>query len=148
MEEGAMTVLMRILALSICVLAASMSAKADEVWSSEYGDVIYETDIDGWAVWSFGPSGGGAGYGRIYIEGLAGIYSGRGSYSGYWMFYDSPETPCPAPRTDIEGRSSQNHGPFLITFLDPDFPSRWTAQWGACDGAADQPWNGTPRVGG
>jgi hypothetical protein len=62
------------------------------------------------------------------------------------MFYDSPDKPCAEARSDIDGNASQNYGTFQVTFLDPEAPARWSAQWGACDGPATTAWNGAPKA--
>jgi hypothetical protein len=116
---------------------------APERWSTEFGEVIYFRDLDGWAIWQF-PSPAGSGNGKIFVEGLTGLQTGRGFHTGYWMIYGSSDEPCPTPRTDAEGNSSRNYGRFEVTFLDPDAPSRWQAKWGACDAPPEQTWTGTP----
>jgi hypothetical protein len=131
---------------SLWLFVAGGPVAADEVWDSDLGTVVYEKDLGDWAVWSFEDSAGGN-PGRIFLEGLAGVFSGRGSYSGYWMIYDEAEGPCTESQPDIEGGESHNYGTIELTFLDPDFPSRWRAQWGVCDEAPSQEWTGTPRVG-
>ena len=72
-----------LLAAALTVVATG-AAGADEVWRTDDGtEVIYETDLDGigTAVLTFdGVS--------LYVEGLAGVHEGRGTYSGVWFADD------------------------------------------------------------
>ena len=136
----------------LCLAAASLtlaatSALADEVWDSEWGMVAYIAEKDRWAVWSYGGDGTqGSETGKIFLEGLAGVVTGRGTYHGYWMTSGDAEGPCPTARTDIDGNRSGEHGPVEVRFIDPDWPGRWRALWGQCDGAPSEELNGTPRT--
>lgn len=107
-------------------------AQADEVWSTEIGDVIYETDLDnGMAVLSY-PTDGEV-RGLAYVAGLAGQYVGRTAYEGVWMEPATTEGTCDveiaAPQT---GEISNNWGRVEIIFVDPDFPGTFVAIRGDC----------------
>nr|WP_070958855.1 hypothetical protein [Hyphomonas sp. Mor2] len=116
--------------------ALSGSASADEVWSTEIGDVIYEIDLEnGMAVLSY-PTDGEA-RGRAYLSGLAGVYTGRTGYEGIWI---EPEVD-PETETDLcdvamvapdSGEASSNWGRVRVVFVDPDFPSTFVAMRGDC----------------
>ncbi|MGB7251242.1 MAG: hypothetical protein WBC73_20070 [Phormidesmis sp.] len=127
------------LALLISPLTAT-SALADEVWSTEEYDVIYQEDRNRTAVWSYGPDGR---EGTIFIEGLAGVTAERGSYLGYWV-QESSSLRCDTYREDINGEPTYHWGRFEVTFIDSDFPSRWHAHFGLCDRETTIPLNGTP----
>lgn len=129
--------LLTLLALSI----PAPKALADERWTTEEYDVVYEADRNGTAIWSYGDNGG-----AIFIEGLAGVYKGRGSYRGYWV-QDTSSLRCDTYREGADGEPTYNWGSVEITFLDPDFPSRWQAKIGLCDREPTIPLTGTPIVG-
>lgn len=118
-------------AVGIAALTVGV-AQADEVWSTEIGDVIYETDLaNGMAVLSY-PTDGEV-RGLAYIAGLAGEYTGRTGYEGIWMEPATEEGTC-----DIEiaapeiGEISNNWGRVKIIFVEPDFPATFVALRGDC----------------
>ena len=125
-----------ILALAGCAFA-SQKALADEVWTTEEYDVIYQEDRNRTAIWSYGDNG------LVFIDGLAGVYTGRGSYTGYWV-QDSSSLRCDTYREGADGEPTHHWGRFEITFIDPDFPSRWQANVGLCDLEPTIVLNGTP----
>ncbi|MGF1514355.1 MAG: hypothetical protein ACFB5Z_11760 [Elainellaceae cyanobacterium] len=117
--------LLFLLTLLACI-TAPQRARADEVWSTEEYDVVYLEDRDRTAVWSYGEDG------LIFIDGLAGVYTDRGSYSGYWV-QDTSSLRCDTYREGRDGEPTYHWGRFEITFIDADFPSRWYANIGLCD---------------
>lgn len=125
------------------LLAGTQSAIADEVWNSTYGTVIYAEDVGVTANWTYEYN---CVPGILFIPGLAGIYSNRGSYEGYWAQNDSNQR-CDYERPGLEGKPTYYWGKFHITFVDKDFPSRWRAQWGFCDNPPTGKWEGSPVVG-
>lgn len=109
-----------------------VAAQADEVWSTDIGDVIYETDLsNGMAVLSY-PTDGEV-RGLAYVAGLAGEYTGRTGYDGIWMEPASEDGLCDieiaAPET---GEISNNWGRIEVIFVDPDFPGSFVAIRGNC----------------
>ncbi len=134
---------MRTIAVAAAALAVLLSsALADEVWDTSFGEVEYEADINGVAVFSY-PIGDGAG--RFYIPGLAGNLESRGSYLGYWI---APgDGGCPAEMTGADGTTSRNWGQLLVAFHAPAFPSGWTMVTGTCFGPALNSFIGTPDLG-
>ena len=116
---------------------ASQRALADEVWTTEEYDVIYQEDRNRTAIWSYGDNG------LVFIDGLAGVYTDRGSYTGYWV-QDSSSLRCDTYREGADGEPAYHWGRFEITFIDPDFPSRWQANIGLCDLEPTIGLNGTP----
>jgi len=129
--------LLSALALFVGAIAAP-SARADEVWTTEEYDVTYLDDRNRTAIWRYGPDG------VIFIDGLAGVYSDRGSYGGYWV-QESSSMRCDTYREGADGEPTYHWGRFEITFIDPDFPSRWKADVSLCDGDPIMTLNGTPR---
>ena len=126
-----------ILGLLTCILIPQKVA-ADEVWTTEEYDVVYLEDRNETAVWSYGDD-----IGLIFIDGLGGVYTDRGSYTGYWVQATS-SMHCETYREGINGEPSYHWGRFEITFIDPDFPSRWQAQFGLYDRDPIITLNGTP----
>lgn len=108
------------------------AAHADEVWSTEIGEVIYEADLaNGMAVLSY-PTDNDA-RGRAFVAGLAGEYTERTGYEGVWIEADGEAGLCDvaiaAPDT---GEHSNNWGRIRVVFVDPDFPSTFVALRGDC----------------
>lgn len=131
----------------LCLSALALSAPvwADEVWDSNFGRVIYETDIGPTAIWSYRNN---EYVGLINLVGLAGIYSNRGHYEGYWVQNKSIKR-CNTLRPTQNGETSPYWGRFHITFIDKDFPSRWEATWSYCNGEMqDKKWEAVPVVAG
>ncbi|MEO1661904.1 MAG: hypothetical protein AAFR51_13010 [Pseudomonadota bacterium] len=118
--------------MTALMLIAGGAAHADEVWSTNIGDVIYETDLDnGMAVLSY-PTEGDV-RGLAYLAGLAGEYTGRTAYDGIWMEPATEDGTCDveiaAPET---GEISNNWGRVEVIFVDPDFPGSFVALRGEC----------------
>ncbi|MEM6252762.1 MAG: hypothetical protein AAF821_07560 [Cyanobacteria bacterium P01_D01_bin.156] len=127
------------LALIVSALAPQ-KALADEVWSTEEYDVIYQEDRNRTAIWTYGDDG------IIFIDGLAGVYTDRGSYTGYWA-QESSSMRCDTYREGTDGEQTYHWGNFKVTFIDSDFPSRWHAQIGLCELEPRIFLNGTPITG-
>ena len=108
------------------------AAAADEVWTTEIGDVIYEIDLEnGMAVLSY-PTDGEA-RGRAYISGLAGVYTDRTGYEGLWIEPQSDDGLCDVAMVAPDsGEASMNWGRVRVVFVDPDFPSTFVAMRGDC----------------
>ncbi|MGK7925461.1 MAG: hypothetical protein AB4290_09465 [Spirulina sp.] len=124
------------LALLTCTLVPQQ-VLADEVWSTEEYDVIYEEDRNRTAIWSYGRDG------LVFIDGLAGVYTNRGSYTGYWV-QNSSSLRCDTYREGADGKPTYHWGRFEVTFIDPNFPSRWRARISLCDREPTIELNGTP----
>jgi len=122
-------------------LLPAQPAAADEVWTTEEYDVVYLEDRDRTAIWTYGDTD--SPIGTIFIDGLAGVFTGRTSYGGYWV-QESSSLRCDTYREDINGDHAYHWGRFDITFIDPDFPSRWEASFGLCDGPTPITLTGTP----
>ena len=122
-------------------LIISFNSFADEVWNSNHGKVIYSEDSGTTALWRYNDNGREGGI--IYIENLAGIYSDRGSYDGYWA-QDKGDVQCKTERDGVNGRTTAYWGRFHIDFIDKNHPSRWQATWGNCEQALTKNWKGIP----
>lgn len=120
------------------VLGLTVSAYADEQWTSGDATITYELDEGNAAVWSFDGT-------TIYIDGLAGVSQNRGTYSGVWMLDETPLV------KDADGNTVQAEGCAFsmarpgksndvtnywgqveVTFIDADFPSVWIGYFGDC----------------
>lgn len=134
-----------ILIALMCTFLVGEAVVADEVWDSNFGRIIYETDIGPTAIWSYRTE---KYVGLINLAGLAGIFTNRGSYEGYWVQNDS-EKRCATVRPTQNGETSNYWGRFHITFIDKDFPSRWEAKWSFCNDEMQQElWQASPIVAG
>ena len=116
---------------AVAAIGLSMSSHADEVWTTNAGTFEYERDIDSKQMAVI--RGNGI---TMYIEGLAGVTTDRGAYSGIWVLDQAP-TDEPGCSVDIvlPGTANQTTaywGQMEVTFIDPDFPSIWMAQLGLC----------------
>ena len=131
-------------------LTATGIACADEVWRTDDGlQITYETEIDGvgTAVLTFEGV-------TLYVEGLAGVYTERGTYSGVWFADNTqgqdPGTGCSVAmvRPGTAGEASPYWGQLEITFIDTDFPSIWFGQFGECFGPLENQMVARPVVAG
>ena len=116
------------------------TAYADEMWSTGEYDVVYEEDRNRTAIWTYGDSG------TVFIDGLAGVVTERGSYIGYWV-QPSSSLRCETFREGADGEPNYHWGRFELTFIDAEFPSRWYANFGLCDQAPSIHLDGVPIVG-
>lgn len=118
--------------LAVIGAATSGFAFADEVWSTEIGDVIYEIDLEnGMAVLSYPTDGEDRG--RAYLSGLAGVYTDRTGYEGIWIEAPSEGDLCDVAMVAPDsGETSSNWGRVRLVFVDPDFPSTFVAMRGNC----------------
>lgn len=117
-------------------------ARADEVWGSDYGKVVYQADRGKTAIWTYGDSSSGA----LFIDGLVGQVKDRGTYYGYWS-QSSSKIRCETYREGRDRRRTYYWGNLRIQFLDPNFPSRWSAEIGYCNQPPKLPWRAYPIVG-
>lgn len=127
---------------------ADTAAGSPETWSTKFGVLSHERDIETWAVWQMADKDGAV-IVRVFIDGLGGVASGRSAYSGYWMRYGGrgdgwPEQACAEPRADHLGGSSSVYGGIQLTFREPAPPSNWSAKYGVCDDAPAGGLAGTP----
>ncbi len=117
-------------------------AKADEVWSSDYGKVVYQTNRGKTAIWTYGDSAKGI----VFIDGLADQLNERSYYYGYWA-QSSSKVRCDTYREGRDGKPTYYWGTFNIQFLETTFLARWSADYGYCDELPVSQWRGTPIVG-
>ena len=132
--------------LTLAVAVLALSAAADELWTSDYGPILWEADIGETAVLRLDETNTG-GVVRLLVPGLArDVAGGRGAYQGIWVA-DNGETPCLTEMIDpISGAKTPHWGTFSITFLGNEFPSNWAGAWGACLNPALDPITGLAVV--
>lgn len=120
------------------LLLTAGAASADETWDTDFGLMIWESDMDATAVLLLTDDTGGTT--RFFVDGLAAdMNGGRGHYTGVWIAAGKAEdsgVSCGVAMVDPLGESSMTWGRFQITFVSPEFPSDWAGTWGAC---TDQP---------
>ncbi len=119
--------MLRHLILTAFIALLPLSLQADEVWTTELGDVVYQRETDGMAVLSVPLNDV---FGLIYLPGLAGNYNDRSTHTGFWI---SDEIgPCRAQMQSPEGLLSSSWGRVKVIFDGPAFPTGWTMQLGSC----------------
>ncbi len=116
---------------TLAALLLATPAVADEVWTSDMGQVVYQTEENGAAILSF--TNVDAYPATLVIPGLAGNYSDRGVHDAYWIGEGAGY--CDAFLT-IPGRDqpSTNWGRAVVSFDQPSFPTGFTMTMGDCFG--------------
>ena len=115
----------------IAALLAAMPATADEVWKTDLGEIMWETDYDGGAIFRIDTGKGK--FVRFYIEGLEPTGMPRGHFDGFWIS-TGDESMCSAELVGPDGTRSRTWGRVSLIFVDKEFPSDWTALTGECMG--------------
>jgi hypothetical protein len=137
----------QVLLAGACVALLATAASADESWTSSIGDIIYEAEIDGVAIFTYPAPNVEGGVGRLYFPGLAGNYENRGSHTGYWIAPGDAGA-CPATLTGADGVASKDFGSLLIVFHEPGYPTGWTLVSGTCFGPLVDNIVAAPKVAG
>ncbi len=116
---------------TLAALLLATPAVADEVWTSDMGQVVYQTEENGAAILSF--TNVDAYPATLVIPGLAGNYSDRGVHDAYWIGQGAGY--CDAFLT-IPGsdQPSTNWGRAVVSFDQPSFPTGFTMTLGDCFG--------------
>ncbi len=139
--SGQKVLLYAAILLTTAVIASP--ARSDETWNSDYGKVICQSERGKTAIFTYGDPV----QGTLFIDGLAGQFKDRGTYYGYWS-QSTSKVRCETYREGRNGQRTYYWGTLQIQFLDPDFPSRWSAMIGYCDQPAKTVWRASPIVGG
>lgn len=143
-----MTSAFRVAALTGAFAAAlPLPALADELWSTSWGRMAWETTLGETAVLTVAATDTEATL-RLFVQGLArDVEGGRGSYIGVWMA-DRRDGACAVSVVDpVGGKSTAYWGTFRITFVDERFPSAWSGVWGDCVDAPTNAISGQPAFG-
>lgn len=132
--------------LTAAALALTLAAPAlaDEVWSSDTGEIVYLADEYGAAILSFSDYGGLPG--ELIFPGLAGNFTDRGVHHGYWV--GQSDMQCAAALGRPGGMTSLTWGRAVIAFDEMGFPSAFTVLLGDCDEDLTRSLRAEPIVGG
>ena len=126
---------LRSLAAAAALVAPPVAvAQQQEMWTTEIGRVVYESDTAaGEAGLSF-PIANSEQRGVAFIPGLAGQTANRGVYYGLWIEPDGSGAPaCDFSITDPEtGTPRRTWGRVQMIFVDPGVPSSWVLRRGYC----------------
>ena len=118
-------------------------AVADETWKTGFGQIEWEKDYDGGAIFKLETGKGD--FTRYYVEGLT-PEGDRGHFEGYWI-RKGGEDICSAELVGPDGTRSKNWGRLSLTFVKDGFPSDWTALTGLCTGEPLDLLTGVANVG-
>ena len=103
-------------------------ALADEVWTSDMGQIVYEAEEGGAAVFSF--TNVDAYSAKLIIPGLAGNYSNRSSHDAFWIGQGAGE--CSAFMSHGTEPASSQWGRAQVVFDSPAYPTSVTVILGFC----------------
>ena len=117
-------------ALRFAAIFSLLSAPvlADEVWESDMGQIVYEAEEGGAAIFSF--TNVDAYPAKLIIPGLAGNYSDRSSHDAYWIGQGAGE--CSAFMSHGSEPESSQWGRAQVVFDGPAFPTSLTVILGFC----------------
>ncbi len=113
---------------TLTALLLATPAVADESWTSVWGDIIYEDERHGDAIFSFVNFDGYVA--TLVIPGLAGNYSNRGMHDAYWLGQGSQV--CNGFLSSPDGITSGQYGQALVVFDHAAFPTGFTLELGEC----------------
>lgn len=119
------------LVAAACAALTATAASADEFWTSTIGDIIYEAEVDGVAIFTYPLPNVEGGVGRLYFPGLAGNYENRATHTGYWIA-PGDGGGCSAKMVGADGVTSNDWGSIMIVFHGPSYPVSWTLLSGTC----------------
>lgn len=105
-----------------------LTAAADEVWTSDMGKIIYDSEVGDAAIFTF--TNVDAYPATLVIPGLAGNYSDRGVHEAYWVGEGAGD--CAGFRAAPNGTGSAQWGRALVAFDKPAFPTSFTLLLGFC----------------
>jgi hypothetical protein len=128
---------MRLPLLATFIALTAMPALADEVWSTPYGDIVYESDLpNAVAVLSApreamtGEIGGEPV--TVHVLGMtANVVDRTGLFEGYW-FAQGNTGYCETQMTAPGGKATNNWGRVRVYFDRPEFPTGFTMLVGTC----------------
>lgn len=121
----------RLLTIASFFALVGLPSLADEVWTSPTGDIVYESEMAGDAIWSFYHPADGSGA-TLIIPGLAGNYDERSTHEAYWIG-NSPGL-CLSTMTHPSGVSGNTWGRAIVSFDEPAFPTSLSIAMGDCFG--------------
>jgi hypothetical protein len=141
----------RLAALCAPLALLALPATADEVWSTSFGDIVYQSsDPEGSAIFTapgvlfdgVAPKGSVA---HIYIPYLDSVPDSRYAHTGFWIL--EGEGQCPVGLVGPDGKTSRNWGQVELLFDSPTFPSGFTMSYGTCEFSLSQFVRAEPVLG-
>ncbi len=121
------------LGLVAAIALAPSAALADEMWGNATTAVVWEAEIEGYAVLTFIMSNMKVQRtGTLFVAGLQGNDQNRATFGGYWSSLDPNGPQCSMPIIDANGNEAWTWGQLELTFYNPAFPSGWEAALGLC----------------
>ena len=135
---------MRMAMVSLLAALSAAPAQADDTWKTDFGQVMWEKDYAGGAV--FRVETGKGKFARFYIEGLRADDTERGHFNGYWI-NTADDDMCSASLTGPDGATSRTWGRLSLTFVDKAFPSQWVMLTGDCMAEPAEALVGKPEHG-
>jgi hypothetical protein len=127
---------MKSLLLAALTLTAA-PALADEVWSTPYGDIIYESDLPNVIAVLSAPAEAMSGdttgaRAVVHVLGMTSNATERvGVYEGYWYVQGNAGY-CDAQMTAPGGKATNNWGRVRVFFDRPEFPTGFVMLVGSC----------------
>jgi hypothetical protein len=124
----------RLLAGLAMIASAAAPAMADETWTTAFGTLIYERDVNNYTAVISYPIPGTDMRGEAFIEGMTGYYPREGSLEGIWIEPATEEGPfCGVSLAHPEtGKPVGNWGRARVIFTDPTVPNGMVIQRGFC----------------
>ncbi|MAI91897.1 hypothetical protein [Ponticaulis sp.] len=132
------------LLVAATTLGLSGAAMADEVWSSERGNIVFLAELETGEAIIGAPVGDSMI--RMIFPGLAFNYENRGMHNGIWIADDMVGTlpECDFSIVDPQtGVSSSSWGRAEILFFEKGYPSDIILTAGTCFGEPEEMLSGT-----
>ena len=114
----------------VCAALAGQSALADELWDSATGRIVYETDVEGDAIFSFTSYNGAKAI--LVVQGFTALLDDRSTSQGYWIGEDGVD--CGATLSHTGGYSGTKWGKAVVVWDEKTFPSGFEMTTGDCFG--------------
>ena len=129
---------MRTLSAALMTLALATPALADEVWSTSYGNIVYQSDLPNSVAVLTAPGEAMTGDvttvqdAVVHVLGMTGNATERsGMYEGFWYLQGSTGY-CDALMTAPGGKPTNNWGRVRVYFDRAEFPTGFTMLVGSC----------------
>ncbi|SLN22190.1 hypothetical protein [Roseisalinus antarcticus] len=119
---------MRSLVFAAALSGFPLAVLADEVWYTMDGEMVYETDLEPYALISAPWDGDEV---MLYVDELAFNYDARGVHGGFWIGPAARQS-CDVAISAPDGRASYHWGRIQVTFDQPSFPTGFTVLMGSC----------------
>ncbi|MGR3639692.1 hypothetical protein [Alterinioella nitratireducens] len=120
--------MLKFISTTLLSLTLATTVHADEAWDTPIGEIIYQSEEYGAAIFSFTNFDGFPA--ELVIPGLAGNYDQRGVHPVYYI--GEGEFECDAALSRPGGQASLNWGRGYISFDERSFPTSFTLLLGTC----------------